>query len=64
MNKDESSQKWVCTWEEAEMAQLRRGAARSFRENLMWLEEMTEFAERLSKAPTVNHPGFPKVLSR
>jgi hypothetical protein len=35
------------------LAQLKRGAARSFRENLIWLEEMTEFAERFSKAPWI-----------
>ncbi len=63
MSKDESSQKWICSWEEVEIAQLQRGASRSFRDNLIWLEEMTEFAERLSKAPSLQHPGFPKVIA-
>jgi hypothetical protein len=64
MNKNESSQEWICSWEEAEKAQLRRDASRSFRDNLIWLEEMTEFAMRLSTAPSIKHPGFPKVLPK
>ncbi len=64
MNSNESSEAWICSWEDAELAQLRRDASRSFRDNLIWLEEMTEFAEKLSKAPSIKHPGFPKVLPR
>ena len=45
-----------CTWEGSELFQLRRDAARTFRENLIWLEEMTEFAERFSKAPALKGP--------
>ncbi len=62
MKRDESSQKWPCDWADAELAQLKRDAACSFRDNLIWLEEMTEFAERFAKAPPVLHQGFPKVL--
>jgi len=62
MNPNKSTDAWICSWEDAELAQLRRDAACSFRDNLIWLEEMTEFAERFSKAPWIKHPGFPKVL--
>ena len=51
MKLNEPTEPWPCDWEGAELAQLRRGAASSFRDNLIWLEEMTEFAERFSKAP-------------
>jgi len=64
MKRDESQDQWPCDWKGAELFVLRRGAARSFRENLIWLEEMTEFAERFSKAPSVPNPGFPKACSR
>ncbi len=64
MKEELPSQKWVCSWEEAELLQLRRGAARSFRENLIWLEHATEFARKLQNAPTVKHPGFPKILPK
>jgi hypothetical protein len=55
---------WLCDWDAHELQQLRRGADRSFRENLIWLEQAAEFAEKFSKAPLVKHPGFPKVLRR
>jgi len=51
MKANEPDTPWICSWDDAELAQLRRDAARSFRDNLIWLEEMTEFAERFSKAP-------------
>jgi hypothetical protein len=51
MKVNEPATPWICSWEDAELAQLRRDAACSFRDNLIWLEEMTEFAERFSKAP-------------
>jgi len=54
---------WPCDWESHELQQLRRGANRSFRENLIMLEEMMEFAEKSAKAPWIKQPGFPKVLS-
>ena len=60
----EVTEPWPCDWDAHELQQLRRGAARSFRENLIWLEEMTEFAKKFSKAPSVKHPGFPKVLRK
>jgi hypothetical protein len=64
MKLNEPSEPWPCDWEGAELAQLRRDAACSFRDNLIWLEEMTEFAERFSKAPSHPNPGFPKVLPK
>ena len=64
MKVNEPSEPWPCDWDGHELQQLRRGAARSFRENLIWLEEMTEFAERFSKAPRIEHPGFPEVLPK
>jgi hypothetical protein len=51
MRVNEPTEPWPCDWAGAELAQLRRDAACSFRDNLIWLEEMTEFAERFSKAP-------------
>ena len=60
----ELSEAWEFGWEAAEVMQLRRDAACSFRDNLIWLEEMTEFAERFSKAPSLPNPGFPKVLPK
>jgi hypothetical protein len=60
----EVTEPWPCDWDAHELQQLRRGANRSFRENLIWLEHATEFAEKFSKAPSVKHPGFPKVLPK
>ena len=51
MKINEPSNPWPCDWEGHELQQLRRGAGRSFRENLIWLEETTEFAKRLQAAP-------------
>ena len=51
MKVNESSEPWPCDWEGAELYQLRRGASRTFRENLIWLEEATEFAVKFSRAP-------------
>ena len=51
MKRDDSQDQWPCDWKDAELFVLRRGAACTFRENLIWLEEMTAFAERFSKAP-------------
>jgi hypothetical protein len=42
---------WPCDWDGHEFQQLRQGASRSFRENLIWLEDAAEFAEKFSKAP-------------
>jgi len=61
MKVNEPSEPWPCDWEGAELQQLRRDAACSFRDNLIWLEEMTEFAEHFSKAPWIKDPGFPKI---
>jgi hypothetical protein len=38
---------WPCDWDSHEMAQLRRGHERSFRQNLEWLEAMTNFSKKL-----------------
>jgi hypothetical protein len=51
MKVNEPSEPWPCDWAGHELQQLRRDAARSFRENLIWLEETTEFAEMFSKSP-------------
>ena len=51
MKVKDSSQSWPCDWEGHELQQLRRGASRSFRENLIWLEETLEFAKRLQASP-------------
>jgi len=57
MKLNEPSEPWpACDWEASELFVLRRGASRTFRENLIWLEEMTEFAERFSKAPALKGP--------
>ncbi len=63
MKPENQTDRWIGTWEEAEIAQLHRDASRSFRDNLLWLEEMTEFGERLAKAPILKRPGFPKEQS-
>jgi hypothetical protein len=51
MKVSEPSEPWPCDWESHELQQLRRDASRSFRENLIWLEDAAEFAEKFSKAP-------------
>ena len=51
---------WIYGWEEAELRQLRRDAACSFRDNLIWLEEMSEFAERFSQA-RIKDSGLQKI---
>ena len=57
MKLNEPFEPWpACDWEASELFVLQRGASRSFRENLIWLEEMTEFAEKFSKAPTLKLP--------
>ena len=57
MKINKPSDPWLAnTLEEVEWAQLRKYAARSFRDNLAWLEEMTEFAEKFSKAPARTKP--------
>lgn len=47
MNSDPSLQNWPCDWDGHELAQLRRGYQRTFRQNLEWLEAMTDFAKKL-----------------
>jgi hypothetical protein len=54
---------WPCDWKSHESQQLREGAKRTFRENLIWLEQATETADRFQRAPKISHPGFPKALS-
>jgi len=50
MKVNEPSEPWPCDWEGAELAQLRRDASRSFRQNLMWLEEMTDMVDYMQAA--------------
>jgi len=64
MKNNAGSEPWPCDWSAAELVQLRRDAASSFRDNLIWLEEMTEFAEKFSQAPWIKDSGFPKVLPK
>jgi hypothetical protein len=59
MKVNEPSEPWPCDWDGHELQQLRRDASRSFRENLIWLEEMTEFCERFSKAPWIKNEDLP-----
>ncbi len=40
---------WPCDWEGHKLQQLQRGAASSFRENLIWLEKATEFARKFAR---------------
>jgi len=61
---NEVAELWPCDWDTHELQQLRRGAGRSFRENLIWLEHATECAQRFSKARSLPNPGFPKVLPK
>ena len=44
----EAAEQWPCDWESHKLQQLKRGASRSFRENLIWLEKATEFARKFS----------------
>ena len=43
---------WPCTWETAELEQLRHGMRMTFRQKLQWLENTLDFAKRLQNAPT------------
>ena len=54
---NEPSEPWPCDWDSHELAQLRRDASRTFRQNLEWLEETTEFAHRFAAAPWLPAPG-------
>lgn len=56
--KTESNEPWPCDWAGHELQQLRREAAQSFRDHLLWLEEATEFAEKLKGAPILRE-GVP-----
>jgi len=60
----EAGESWPCDWKSHEFQQLRRGAEKTFRENLIWLEQATEFADKLLKAPLIKHAGFPKIISK
>jgi hypothetical protein len=63
MRSIEPSEYWIYGQEAAELMQLRRDVACSFRENLIWLEEMTEFRRRFAKYMATNHPNFRKTLT-
>jgi hypothetical protein len=60
----EPSEAWTHGWEAAELMQLRRDAACSFRENLIWLEEMHEFARDFARMCLIKGPGFSKALPK
>jgi hypothetical protein len=45
---NEAKAAWPCDWDSHKLQQLKRGAARTFRENLIWLENATEFALKFS----------------
>lgn len=48
-----SNSAWPCSWEAHEIEELREGVRHSFREKLIWLEEMTEFAEKLQASASL-----------
>jgi hypothetical protein len=50
MTSDQDEKKWPCTWDDAARVQFQRSAARTFEENLRWLEETSELAMRFSQA--------------
>jgi len=64
MRTNEPSEYWLYGQEAAELMQLRRDAACSFRENLIWLEEMSEFAKKFAEIRRTKDLGFPKVLPK
>jgi len=51
------SEAWPCDWESHRISQLRRSAARSFRDKLIWLEETTEFVKKLQAAKRYDQPA-------
>ena len=53
MNPHDADQAWPCSWKAHEFEELREGTKRSFREKLIWLEEMTEFAGKLKPSATL-----------
>jgi len=60
----EPSEYWTYGWEAAGLMQLRRDAACSFRENLLWLEEMNQFAADFARFRFSKGSDFPKVLPK
>jgi hypothetical protein len=60
----EPSEYWTYGWEEAELRQLRRDAACSFRENLIWLEEMNQFAQDFARFRFAKGADFPKIPTK
>jgi hypothetical protein len=61
MNPAADSEAWPCDWESHRIAQLRRSAARSFRDKLIWLEETTEFVKKLQAAKPQDRPAMPSI---
>jgi hypothetical protein len=51
--RDDSNTEWPCSWEAHELEELREGVTRPFREKLIWLEEMTEFAGKLQASASL-----------
>jgi hypothetical protein len=58
MNTAPDSEAWPCDWESHRIAQLRRSAARSFRDKLIWLEETTQFVKKLQAAKPKDGSGM------
>lgn len=42
---------WPCSWEAHELEELQEGMRLSLREKLMWLEDATEFLQKIEIAP-------------
>ena len=57
----EPSEYWEYGWETAELMQLRRDAASTFREKLIWLEEMSDFKKRCAAHQAKMHHGFSHI---
>jgi hypothetical protein len=64
MRNIEPSEYWTYGWETAEIMQLRRGATCSFRENLIWLEEMSQFSRDFASLRFAKGLHVPKALPK
>jgi len=64
MRSIEPSEYWIYGQEAAELMQLRRDAACSFRENLIWLEEMSQFSLDFARLRFTKGLHPPQVLPK
>jgi hypothetical protein len=64
MRTSEPSEAWEYGWEAAELKQLRRDAKCSFRENLVWLEEMSQFSRDFARLRFAKGLHDPKALPK